>query len=510
MEQQLHTTTQITDQLASVLNGASPGFDIIESSLVESKGLLMGMLKAGSEKKLFVSSESGNGLFKNFTGNAYNEGNVHVVVGNLSEANAAALRTVLPWTAPILLGNSDSFGFGDRLGNASAAHLSSLENSTFRPIIAQQSIREMDRTQRTAQQVMDAASWAVFEIGYDKGFGSDADHLKTTADIDRTMKAGFTMYTIDPSDYVDNRVVEMSDAELNAAFEELPWDKLRDTPADFRNRFIGQTFELGNGVSLRPTEKDIICAAVKYGRVVLHTHDMFRYLRDVYADRPSEVELSVDETPHPTTPEEHLVVAAELQRMGVELVSLAPRFCGDFEKGIDFKGDLEAFKQEYLIHQAIAGTYGKYKLSVHSGSDKFQVYAAIGELNIGTVHVKTAGTSYLEALRAISMTNAPLFREIITFAGERFETDRKTYHISAELKHFPSEGSLSDDQLPDLLNDDNARQVFHVTFGSVLTTTDASGKRIYYDRFMSTLSDHADVYNNCLYKHFRKHLSPFE
>ncbi|MCH8496695.1 MAG: tagaturonate epimerase family protein, partial [Balneolales bacterium] len=301
-----------------------------------------------------------------------------------------------------------------------------------------------------------------------------------------------------------------NESELAQAFEELPWDKLNDSPEAFRSRFIGKPFDLGHGIVLKPSEKDILCAAVKYGRVVLHTSDMFQYMRTAHADKPSEVELSVDETPHPTTPEEHLVIAAELQRMKVELVSLAPRFCGDFEKGIDFKGDLNAFKEEYLIHQAIAGNYGKYKISVHSGSDKFQVYAAIGELNVGTVHVKTAGTSYLEALRAISMTNPKLFRQIITFAAERFETDRKTYHISAELAKFPSEADLTDKQLPSLLDDDNARQVFHVTFGSVLTMTDKNGDRVYYPAFMNTLNENINVYENCLYKHFRKHLSPFE
>jgi tagaturonate epimerase len=430
--------------------------------------------------------------------------------GELNAANAVALREMYPWTAPVLLGNANSFGFGDRLGNASVAHLSALEQSGFRPILAQQSIREMDRTQRSAQEVMDCATWAVFEAGYTKGFGSDADHLKTTADIDRTMAAGFTMYTIDPSDYVDNRVNEMDLAALEQAFAELPWNELKDTPQNFRNRYVNQTFDLGHGITLQPGEEDILRAAVKYGRVVLHTYTMFRYLRTQYADRPSEVELSVDETPHPTTPEEHLIVAAELQRLNVELVSLAPRFCGDFEKGVDFKGDLQAFKEEYLLHQAISGTYGNYKISVHSGSDKFQVYAAIGELRTGTVHVKTAGTSYLEALRAISMTNAPLFRKIITFAGERFETDKKTYHISATLDGYPAQTDLGDEELPALLNDDNARQIFHVTFGSVLTATNEAGERIYYPEFMQTLRDYLDVYEQCLYTHFRKHLAPFE
>lgn len=467
------------------------------------------MMRSNIHTALAIFSSVGSTMPRMFKGEHFKLEEGELLVAPLIPENAHSLRSIFPWTAPVLIGNANSFGFGDRLGNASAAHLRSLEDSDFRPIIAQQSIREMDRTQRTAQEVMDCATWAVFEFGYTEGFGSDADHLKTTADIDRTMDAGFTMFTIDPSDYVDNRVVDMDMTELNIAFTELPWAELQDTPEEFRARYIAQSFDLGHGISVNPSEEAILRAAVKYGRVVLHTFNMFTYLRTVHADKPSEVELSVDETPHPTTPEEHLIIAAELHRLSIELVSLAPRFCGDFEKGIDFKGDLNAFKEEYMIHQAIAANYGKYKISVHSGSDKFQVYAAIGELNVGTVHIKTAGTSYLEALRAISMTNPALFREILTFAAERFETDKKTYHISATLDDFPAESELSDVALPNLLNEDNARQIFHVTFGSVLTAINSRGNRIYYSRFMQTLRNHADVYEACLYKHFRKHLAPF-
>jgi len=507
----METTIQLSGETLQVtILKSVPGARVLPESVQILPEAVYGVVQTESSDFLAVYAAKTEFIPIGFEGTIthYDEG--VLFTGELNAENARALRSLFSWTAPTLLGSANSFGFGDRLGNASVAHLRSLENSDFRPILAQQSIREMDRTQRTAQQVMDCATWAVFMSGYTHGFGSDADHLKTIADIDRTMAAGFTMYTIDPSDYVDNRVNEMDISALQQAFSELPWDELQDTPQEFRNRYINRVFELGHSVTLRPDEEDILRAAVKYGRVVLHTYTMFRYLRTRYADRPSEVELSVDETPYPTTPEEHLIVASELQRLNVELVSLAPRFCGEFEKGVDFKGDLNAFKEEYLLHQSIADSYGKYKISVHSGSDKFQVYAAIGELKAGTVHVKTAGTSYLEALRAISMTNPTLFREIITFAGERFETDKKTYHISATLDGYPSQGSLSDEDLPGLLNDDNARQIFHVTFGSVLTAVDEHGERIYYPRFMQTLRNHADVYNNCLYRHFRKHLAPFE
>ncbi len=468
------------------------------------------ILKKDAEKKLLITATDRKFLPVGFEGDEMDHGGNSNLLCDLTPVNASALRSALPHTNPTTLGNRNSFGFGDRLGNAGAAHLRSLESSSFLPILAQQSIRELDRTGRTALEVMDAATWAVLQAGYTGRFGADADHLKTFADIDRMMDAGFTMYTIDPSDYVDNRVVDMDEPSLQQAFSELPWDKLSDDHDAFLKRYENVTFSLDNDVTLQPSRSAILQAAVKYGRVILHTLEMYRYLKKTYPDADSEVELSVDETPHPTTPEEHLVIASELKRLDVKLVSLAPRFCGDFEKGVDFKGDISEFRSEYLLHQAIAAAYGAYKLSVHSGSDKFEVYEAIGSLGVGTVHVKTAGTSYLEALRAVALADPGLFREIYTFSLERFDTDRKTYHISADPEQLSDPDSYSNEEMPGLLDNDHARQVFHVTFGSVLTERRADGELLFRDRIMSVLTENETIYEDCLYRHFRKHIRPFE
>lgn len=216
----------------------------------------------------------------------------------------------------------------------------------------------------------------------------------------------------------------------------------------------------------------------------------------------------MDETEQPTTPFEHYLIAAEMNRLGIDLVSLAPRFCGDFEKGIDFKGDLEQFREEYELHLAIAEKFGGYKMSIHSGSDKFSVYEVIGSLDSGGVHVKTAGTSYLEALRTIAQADPTLFREILLFSLSRFEEDKKTYHISADLSLIPDPNGLEDDELPPLLNDNHARQVLHVAYGSVLSGTYPEAET-FKERLMNSLADHEDIYEENLVHHFIKHLKPF-
>src|SRR6188474_1454157 len=104
-----------------------------------------------------------------------------------------------------VLGLAPSFGFGDSLGCATPGHVAALRASGggILPILAQQSIREMTRTNRTAEQVVNDAAAGANESGYTGPAGADADHLKTPADIDRTAAAGFVFFTLDPSDFVD-------------------------------------------------------------------------------------------------------------------------------------------------------------------------------------------------------------------------------------------------------------------------------------------------------------------
>jgi hypothetical protein len=228
---------------------------------------------------------------------------------------------------------------------------------------------------------------------------------------------------------------------------------------------------------------------------------MYRHLAAVMGSRSFELEVSVDETETPTSPLEHYFVASELKRLGVQWVSLAPRYIGRFEKGVDYIGDLGAFDREMAKHAAIARVMGPYKLSIHSGSDKFSVYPIFyrhaGEL----VHLKTAGTSYLEALRAVAEVDSDLFREILAFARERYEEDRATYHVSADLVKVPVPRSLEDQQLSEVLDLFDGREVLHVTFGSVLDR--------YGDRLRTALAEHEEAHYEALEAHFDRHFEPF-
>jgi len=427
----------------------------------------------------------------------------------LTSGNAAVLRELLEWTRPRVVGLADSFGLGDRLGIAGPAHLRAMAGSGFEVVLAQQSIRELERTERTPNEVMDAATWAVFQEGWRSGFGADADHLKTPADVELMAGAGFTMFTIDPGDHVVDAADEMTEPELLAAATDLPWAALGTSVDDVLSRFAGRRFEIGRDLVLEPTTEDVLRGLVKYGAALAHVASMYRHIVEVMGERPFEVEVSVDETASVTSPFEHWLVASELKRLGVTWVGLAPRFVGDFEKGIDYRGDLGVFRTEYLKHLAIADALGPYKISIHSGSDKFGVYRTIGEIGSGGVHVKTAGTSYLEALRAIAVCDPGLFREILDFARSLYEHERRTYHVSGELERVPAATTLDDEALVRLLDDEDARQVLHVTFGRVLTERDPDGRALFKDRIMAVLGAHEDVHFGNLVTHFKRHIEPF-
>ena len=421
--------------------------------------------------------------------------------------NAAALRQALPFLAPRTLGLARSVGCGDRLGLATPGHVRAVRGTGLAPIYAQQSIREMVRTQRSPEQVLDDATWGVFQEGWREGYGADADHLKTAEDVDLCVRAGFTLYTIDPGDHVDDAADTDSPATLRAKLEALPWEVLESSPQDLRRRYVGR--RLGLGTNLSCDEPAFLRATVKYGRAIAHTTTLYRRLLERRGGQAFELEVSVDETATPTTVVEHWLVASELRRLGVRWVSLAPRYGGRFEKGVDYIGDLAAFEAEFAQHVAVAQTLGPYKLSLHSGSDKFSLYPLISRQAGDLVHLKTAGTSYLEALRAIARVEPALFREILAFARERYPEDRASYYVSAQVARLADPGALADEELPAVLDQFDTRQALHVSFGSVLTARTGAGHYRFRDRLYAALQAHEEEHYTAIEAHFRKHLAPF-
>src|SRR5262245_22039144 len=490
-------------QLAAVLSALCRML-VYPRSLAAARHAIFFLGRKGSDKCLGILSADPAlpGGFRGSSQTINADGqSLTVTLCETTPANAAALRSVFDFLIPHPLGLKKSAGCGDRLGLATPGHIRAIRGSSMAPILAQQSIRENARTGRTPQLVMDDAMWGVFQEGWRDGFGADADHLKTTADIDSCAAAGFTFYTIDPSEHVDNEADTAPLDVLRDKIEAAPWAELETSWVDTQSRLYNP-IDLGD-FKFKIDPGDLLRATAKYGRVVAHTVRMYRHLETVMNDKPFELEMSVDESETVTTLAEHIYIANELKRLGVKWVSLAPRYVGDFEKGVDYIGDLSEFDKSFARHVAVAKTFGPYKLSLHSGSDKFSVYPIASRLAGELVHLKTAGTSYLEALRAIAQVNPKLFRDIATFARERYPIDRASYHVSAEVSKMADVSKLPDGGLTSLLDDFHAREILHVTFGSVLHDPD------FREPFFVALRGDEEVYYQTLETHFGKHFAPF-
>ncbi len=379
------------------------------------------------------------------------------------------------------LGLSPSFGFGDRLGLATPGHIAAVKGTKFAPVFAQQSVRENARTGRTLQQVLDDAKRAVEAAGWDAPWGADADHLKTVDELQPFAEAGYTFFTVDPGEHVDNAADTDPVEVLKQKVAAFNWDELSALYLPGSDEQAWGQFDA----------ESLMRATVKYGRAIRHVITMFRRLSEMKDE--FDFEMSVDETDAPTTPLEHFFIASELTRAGVKFTSLAPRFIGRFEKGVDYIGDLNKLDVELGKHAAVTAHFGTYKLSLHSGSDKLSVYPLLAKHWGEHIHVKTAGTSYLEALRVLAKYEPDLFSKIYALGRERYETDRRTYHVSAQLEMLPGT-----DDLPALLDDFHAREVLHVTFGSALAQFGVELK--------AALVNHDDAYYDGLKVHFDKHL----
>jgi hypothetical protein len=477
--------------------------NISPRSLTVKDGVEYGLAQTDHGPRLVLLAPAASSALTVFQGERSEISGNTLLVGPLDQKNAASLREQLPWLKPQPLGLKTSAGMGDRIGLATPGHVRAMRttNGKIAPIFAQQSIREMTRTGRTPQQVMDDATWGIFQEGWQEGVGADADHLKTPEDIDACLSVGFTFFTIDPGAYVDNRAEIAGLNELRELAEQLPADvqpgKSGLSEKDFRIEDLSIKFD----------ETTLLKAAVKYGKAIAHVAAMYDHLEKAAGSHPFELEVSVDETDQPTSHAEHIYIASELKRFGVKWVSLAPRYVGRFEKGVDYIGDTQAFESDIAGHAAIARQFGPYKLSLHSGSDKFSIYPIAAQQTRGLVHLKTAGTSYLEALRTIAALDVKFFREIYSFGRERYETDKVSYHVSAELGRAPLPDEVTD--WPALLDQFDAREILHVTFGSVLTDKTASGTLRFYDRFIDILKANPHAYAANLEKHFVRHLTPF-
>lgn len=402
---------------------------------------------------------------------------------------------------PRPLGLRPSFGFGDRLGLATIGHVDAVRahGDAVLPVFAQQSIRELSRTGRKASDVIADTVQGLSAANYAGPWSADADHLKTNEDVNVTASAGFVMFTIDLCEHVDLQADHYPLPVLEERYRDL-----RDDVA-WAEGYFGRQVRLEDNVAIDLDATTVMRVAVKFGKAIAHAIKLAAHTDRMMQKRttPYEIEICLDETPQPTTLAEHFLIVEQCLRSEMKLAIVGPRCSDGFEPAIDFSGDRESLLRSWREHAAVARALGPYKLGLHNGSDKFSLYEDLARLSGGLLHVKTAGTSYLEALRVAARHERRLFRRIVDMARDRFQRDRATYHVSARLDQVPTAAAIADDaRLEQLYLDEPAgRQVLHVTFGSILTDS------VLGPSLRDVLVAHPATYREVVGKHLSRHLA---
>ncbi len=288
--------------------------------------------------------------------------------------------------------NKYTLGVGDRFAHQASAQLQACILAAQHGVAISptwnKSNREHNIIGSEPASVRAAADAAVQAAGWTQPYYVDADHigLKT---VDRFMTS-CDFFTIDVADYIN----QPADASAVAAF-------------------VARHPELVGEVNIAGIARPFVISAAEVSRIagkyllaVQEAAKVFQYIAVARPAAPFVTEVSMDETDAPQTPPELLVILAAIADAGIPIQTIAPKFTGRFNKGVDYVGDVVQFEQEFnddlcVIAHAIQhyGLPDTLKLSVHSGSDKFSIYPAIrlalAKHGCG-VHVKTAGTTWLE------------------------------------------------------------------------------------------------------------------
>jgi hypothetical protein len=369
-----------------------------------------------------------------------------------------------------------SVGVGDRFAHQAKAQLQACILAAEAGVevvpVWNKSNREHMIIGSEPSQTRAAADAAVKELGWSKPYFLDADHINLKT-VNRFLEP-CDFFTLDVADLIGQPA----------------------KPADVA-AFLNAHPELVGEVTIprvaKPFQTDRVfveCIANKFLAAVKHAGEIYRLLVEYKGIGRFVPEISMDETDTPQTPVELLIILAMVADEGIPIQTIAPKFTGRFNKGVDYVGDLAQFTKEFNDDlAAIAYAVSKYglpanlKLSVHSGSDKFSIYQAIHDAVMSFdagVHLKTAGTTWLEELIGLAEAGGggleiakEVYREAYAHADELcapyasvIDIDHAQLPAPDDVDGWTSEqytGALRHDQTNKAYNQ-SFRQLLHVGF----------------------------------------------
>lgn len=471
----------------------SEDIKIYKKSFYLKNNIIFFIARKNKKKSLYLISK--NSFSSEFKSEVQTIDKLFLQEVEMNYENSQILQKLFPFTSPISLRDKrTTFGCGDRLGLATPGHIRAAMKYNVYPVLAQQSIRELNLTKRDYNQVSSDVAFLVFQEGFERGYGADGDHLKTVEDINTALKAGMPMITLDLTNVLNIKVSNWDDEIINEEFEKLDESEKKR----IIKTYVNQPFDIG--------EYKITITLLEAKLCTLLYQDALNFAKKVdlhlkkHRGNEYDLEISIDETTTPTLPTHHLFIINELIHRKISINSLAPKFIGDFQKAIDYLGDVNDFEEAFKIHCEIAKKYGNYKISIHSGSDKFSIYPVIGKYTNLRVHVKTAGTSWLEAIRCIAKCNPNLYRKMHKKALHYYDDALKFYHITADISKIKNIKDVEDKNLIEYLEKDESRQLLHITYGGLLNDPEIR------EDFFNTLNDYEEIHYELVEDHIIKHM----
>lgn len=375
-----------------------------------------------------------------------------------------------------------SLGVGDRFAHQAKAQLEAcLEAARLGVTVIpvwNKSNREHKVVGSEPASVRAAADRAVHELGWNAPYHVDADHINLQT-VDRHLAVS-DFFTMDVADAI---------GQPSSGLEEF---------VSRHPELLGQLEIPGIPEPFHTTRESLCRVAAKYLFAVEEAGRIYRYVRERRGGCPFITEISMDETDAPQTPVELVVILAAIAGQEIPIQTIAPKFTGRFNKGVDYQGDLAAFESEFAADLAVirhaTAQYGlpeNLKMSIHSGSDKFSIYAPMrrGLRHFGMgVHLKTAGTTWLEELIGLAEAGGEalqLAKEVYTKAYECraalcvpyaavIDIRENRLPLPAEVQSWTAEqyvSALRHDQANPQFNPD-LRQLLHVGYKIAATMGD--------------------------------------
>lgn len=337
-----------------------------------------------------------------------------------------------------------SLGMGDRFAQEAEAQLQACIMATERGAevvpVWNKSNREHMIIGSEPPSVRAAAEAAIKKLGWTKEWHVDADHIRLET-VDRFMSAS-DFFTIDVADSIGKAA--------------KPEDVKRFV--DKHPELIGLVEIPGVEGGAKTTRADVERVANKFLFAVQEAGAIYRHIEKAKGKGGFIPEVSMDETDSPQTPIELLIILAAIADEGIPVQTIAPKFTGRFNKGVDYVGDLAQFEKEFnddlcVIKFAIQkyGLPDNLKLSVHSGSDKFSIYPAIRRAvkrHGAGLHLKTAGTTWLEEIIGLAEAGGEglvLAKDIYAAALEHIDELCAPYAtvIDIDRARLPSAATVS-------------------------------------------------------------------